>query len=130
MTDTHTRIEQRLDRIEVTLKLICEAVGCVPTADQMANDERNSDVQKPLKADRLISVSQAAKIAKCGTSSIYRWATDFLIGIKTPSGSWQISEARLRAFLRGELGEFGEAQRVHMGREISDREIQNLELNK
>ena len=72
----------------------------------------------PKRRDRMVSVATAAKIACKGTSTIYRWSEQFPIGRKLPSGAWEISEARLKAFLagtlakRGEVGEFGEADEI------------------
>ncbi len=69
----------------------------------------------PKRRDRLISVATAAKIACKGTSTIYRWAEQFPIGRRLPTGTWEISEVRLKAFLDGTLaacGQLGEVEKA------------------
>lgn len=72
------------------------------------------------KADRELDTNQARRIARVGTSTLYRWARRFGIGEKTTSGAWRFSERALRQVLspekhgRGENGENGDATRIHM----------------
>lgn len=98
---------------EHAARLEYEAAALRALADSLDGAEAQSAVALPAPAParpdgRQIGVSAACKIAGRSVSSMYRDAARFGFGRKLRSGGWTFDEAKLRAFVRGEIGEIGE----------------------